>query len=170
MVVGVLNSIISHLELRWRKLWAIQRFMSLRQSKTAAWLLEIIRSQREVYLYVVSIAVKWNIVPLDNLWLKVIGNLEGSFSVVWKALKPDRNFSNKLFCAIKDKRWEETTFCQTFDKNGNLEIGLKLLRSEGSRLGFFKRGWTAACLKADGKTQWIKELLKIDKRLCLKPH
>jgi hypothetical protein len=31
-------------------------------------------------------------------------------------------------------------------------------------LGFFKRGWTAECLKADGKTPWIKELLKIDKR------
>ena len=32
-------------------------------------------------------------------------------------------------------------------------------------MGFFKRGWTAECLKADGKTPWIKELLKIDKRL-----
>ena len=32
-------------------------------------------------------------------------------------------------------------------------------------MGFFKRGLTAACLKADGKTPWIKEQLKIDKRL-----
>ena len=40
MVVGGLNNIISDLELKsWRKLWAIQRFSSSRQSKTAARLL-----------------------------------------------------------------------------------------------------------------------------------
>ena len=40
IVVGRLNSIILDLELlSWRKLWAIQRLTSLRQSKTAARLL-----------------------------------------------------------------------------------------------------------------------------------
>lgn len=40
----------------------------------------------------------------------------------------------------------EATFSKTFDKNGGLEIGLKQLRTGGSRLSFFVRyqndiGW-----------------------------
>ena len=42
---------------------------------------------------------------------------------------------------------------------------IQLLRSERFRLGFLKSGWNAACLKADGTTPWIEELLKIGKML-----
>ena len=49
----------------------------------------------------------------------------------------------------------------TFDKNGSLEIGLKLLKTEGSRIGFFKSGCTTACLKIEGNRPSSKELLMI---------
>ena len=55
-----------------------------------------------------------------------------------------------LLWFIKAKSWVETTFSKTFDQNESLEIGLKLDKTEGSSLGFFKRGWTIACLKIDG--------------------
>lgn len=42
---------------------------------------------------------------------------------------------------IKAKSWVQTTFSRTLVKNGSLEIDLKLLRTVGSGLGFFKRGW-----------------------------
>lgn len=44
-----------------------------------------------------------------------------------------------------------TPHTKTLDKTESLEIGVKLLRAVGPRFGFFKRGWTTACLKADGK-------------------
>ena len=37
-------------------------------------------------------------------------------------------------------------------------MGRKLLWSLGSRLGFFRRGWTEACLKLDGTTPVFKQL------------
>ena len=48
---------------------------------------------------------------------------------------------------MKAKSCIETTFSKALDKNRSLEIGLKLLTTEGLRFGFFKRGWTTACLK-----------------------
>lgn len=45
--------------------------------------------------------------------------------------------------------WVETTFSQTFDTDRSLKIGLKLLRTVGSRLGFFKTSWNTACLKVE---------------------
>ncbi len=38
-----------------------------------------------------------------------------------------------------------------FNKNGSLEVGLELLKTEGSREGFFKRGLIMACLKTEGE-------------------
>lgn len=34
-----------------------------------------------------------------------------------------------------------------FEINGNLEIGLKIDRSVGSRFGFLRGGWNVACFK-----------------------
>lgn len=55
-------------------------------------------------------------------------------------------------------------FSKTFDKNSS-EIGLKLLKSDGSRLGFFESGLTIACLKAEGNLLSFKDLFMIDKML-----
>ena len=49
----------------------------------------------------------------------------------------------------------------TFDKNGRLERGRQLLRQFGSRLAFFSRGLTRACLKHYGTTPHDKDLLTI---------
>ena len=46
---------------------------------------------------------------------------------------------------------EELIFSKTLDRNDSLEIGLWLFRTDGSRLGFFRRGWMMACLKPEGK-------------------
>lgn len=54
-----------------------------------------------------------------------------------------------------------TTLCKSFEIKGSFKIGLKLLRIEGSRLGFLNRGWTTAWLKLDGTTLFSKELLMI---------
>ena len=70
-----------------------------------------------------------------------------------------------LFWHIKAKSWVETTFSKTLLKKGSSEIGLKWLKTEGSRLGFFKRGCTTVCLKIEGKSQFSKELLIINKIL-----
>ena len=40
-----------------------------------------------------------------------------------------------------------------------LEIGRKLLRSSVGRYGFFRRGWTSACLNDDGKIPSERERL-----------
>ena len=66
---------------------------------------------------------------------------------------------------MKAKSCVETTFSKTLDKNGSFEIGLKLLRAEGSRFGFFKRGWTTLCLKECGEVPLFRELLIINKIL-----
>jgi hypothetical protein len=50
---------------------------------------------------------------------------EDSFSAVHNSkagLKSYFSIFSELFCAMKDRNWEETTFSITFDKNGHLEI------------------------------------------------
>ena len=64
-----------------------------------------------------------------------------------------------LLWHIKTKSHVETTFPKTFDENGSFEIGLKLLRTEESREGFFKISWITACLNEDGKMPSTKDLL-----------
>ena len=56
-----------------------------------------------------------------------------------------------------------TIFSKTFDRNGSLEIGLKLLGVDGSRLGFLSRGVTKAVLKDGGTDPEDRELLMMDK-------
>lgn len=41
------------------------------------------------------------------------------------------------FSFMKEISWVATTFSKILDKNGNLEMGLKLLKTAGSREGFF---------------------------------
>ncbi len=53
----------------------------------------------------------------------------------------------------------ETTFFKTFDKNGSFEIGLKLLKSVGSRLGFFKEVGPQCVKKTERNTPSAMELL-----------
>jgi len=46
-----------------------------------------------------------------------------------------------------------------FKINGRSEIGLKLLKSDVSRLGFFNRGVTVACFKQSGSIPVLKQRL-----------
>ena len=94
---------------------------------------------------------------------RLLVTLRRAVSMLCKALKPDWNFSKMLLWDIKHKNCIEITFSKTLDKNGSLEIGLKLLRTEGSRFGFFKRGWTTVC--ECGKMTLFRELLMINKIL-----
>ena len=57
----------------------------------------------------------------------------------------------------------ETTFSKILDKNESLEMGLKLLRTRGSRDGFFKRGSTRAFFRLEGNIPDDREQFKIDK-------
>lgn len=45
-----------------------------------------------------------------------------------------------------------------FDSNGRLEMGLKLSRLSGSRLGFFRMGEMVASLSGDGTEPVVKEV------------
>ena len=64
--------------------------------------------------------------PLSVVKSRSLVTLRRAVSVLCNVLKLDRYFSNKLFCAIKVKSWDERTFSKTIDKNESLEIGLKL--------------------------------------------
>lgn len=79
-------------------------------------------------------------------------------SVLWYGLKPDWNFSSISLEARKDWSWLKTTISKTLDRNGSLEIGLKLDKSEGSKFLFWIRGWTVACsmFKCRWDTPWAK--------------
>lgn len=88
--------------------------------------------------------------PLSALTKRSFVTFKRAVSVLCIALKPDWNFSKMVLKFIKVISWFETIFSKTFDKNGSLEIGLKLFKTSGSSDTFFKRGWTTAFLKLEG--------------------
>lgn len=59
--------------------------------------------------------------------------------------------------------WFETTFSKILEKNESLEMGLKWLRTRGSKEGFFSRGCIWARLKSEGKTPVDREQFKMDR-------
>ena len=52
-----------------------------------------------------------------------------------------------------------TIFSGILDRKGSLEMGLKLERTEGSRLSLFNKGCTTACLKAAGTLPERRQVL-----------
>lgn len=94
--------------------------------------------------------------------------MAGKKSSFCNDLKPDRNFS-KLSNLDTNLRFGLTPlFSITLAKNMTLEIGLKLLRTDGSRLDFFKSGWTTAWLK-EVFNAWSYLFFMLDKTLHLAP-
>ena len=61
--------------------------------------------------------------------------------------------SRKLFNCLK------TIFSRILLRKGRLEMGLKLFRTEESKLLFFRRGLTRAVLSSDGKIPVSREQL-----------
>lgn len=57
------------------------------------------------------------------------------------------------------------TFSNILDIKENFEMGLKLLKLEGSRLGFLIKSWITACLKLDGTVPFKRELFITDNKL-----
>lgn len=68
-----------------------------------------------------------------------------------------------MSCATRnDLRWLKTTSSKTLDSNGNLEIGVKFDRIEGSGFLFLISGCTTAGLRADGtRPERRQELMKL---------
>lgn len=55
--------------------------------------------------------------------------------------------------------WVASAFSRSFERNGRLEMGLKLLGSSGSRPGFLRRGVMAAILRGLGTVPEVREEL-----------
>ena len=82
-------------------------------------------------------------------------------SIEWCLWKPDWNVSWMLLWSRNNDSWSETTFSMILDKSGSFEIGLKLLRSVGSKPVFLSKGFTMACLNVLGNTPVERERLTI---------
>ena len=88
--------------------------------------------------------------------------------MLWRDLNPDWNFSVMPLRSRCSCSCSKTTFSNTLERKGSLEMGLKLERTEGSRLCFLIRGWTIACLKAVG-TQPEPRQVFINVKMCGPP-
>ena len=82
-------------------------------------------------------------------------------SVLCKLLYPDCKTSSASHNIICSRILLAIIFSNIFEKNGSNEIGRKLLGILASRLGFFKIGMTAACLKMEGNIPKQIEKLNI---------
>ncbi len=95
--------------------------------------------------------------PESTVKMISLKTLRRADSVLWRGLKPDWNFSKISFLSKKDNSWVAITFSNTLDKNSSLEMGWKLERTEGSRLGFLISGCTIACLRGAEKHSELKQ-------------
>src|SRR4029434_5129880 len=73
--------------------------------------------------------------------------------------KPDWKVSNAQLASRKLINCLKTIFSRILLRKGRLEMGLKLFRTEESKLLFVRRGLTRAVLSSDGKIPVSREQL-----------
>lgn len=83
--------------------------------------------------------------PESTVKRRSLNTLKRAVSVLWRDLNPDWNFSQMPWLSKNVCSWIKTTLSRDLDRKGSLEIGLKLDKTEGSRLFFLIRGCTTAC-------------------------